>query len=179
VDNLPALSTANHPKVTGQTKHIALRYFRIRDYCGADGEPARLRCLWVPTKLNPADFFSKIVSTPDFLRLVRWIVDAPRNDRVAYQATDSAYCIMDMCELPTYGESPCQLYIDSEGHKNVMLTDEYSLSLFVLSSFFDEHGQETDELESRFACGGVEEHTTQTQHSTQHSTTLDLLTSIT
>jgi len=64
VDNLAALSTANHPKVTGQTTHIDLRYFRIRDYCGDDGEPARVRDLWVPTKLNVADFVSKILTTP-------------------------------------------------------------------------------------------------------------------
>jgi len=34
VDNLAAISTANHPKVTSTSKHLQLRVFRLRDYQG-------------------------------------------------------------------------------------------------------------------------------------------------
>jgi len=77
VDNLPAIQTANHPRVTGNTKHIALRDFRIRDYSGDCDNVPRIRVYWVPTKLNAADFFSKLPPAPDFQRLARWLVDSP------------------------------------------------------------------------------------------------------
>ena len=61
VDNEPALSTANHPKITQQTKHIRLRKYRIRDAICEDNAPPRIRCLWCPTKFNVADHFTKLL----------------------------------------------------------------------------------------------------------------------
>ena len=77
IDNEPALSAANHPKVTAQTKHIQLRHFRIRAAAGDDGEPPRVRCLWCPTKYNVADNFTKLLPKLEFPHLARFVVDTP------------------------------------------------------------------------------------------------------
>ena len=55
IDNVNALSCSNHPKQTPASKHVHLRDFRIRDYVKNEV----IRCLWVPTPLNAADFFTK------------------------------------------------------------------------------------------------------------------------
>ena len=56
VDNSAALAVSNHPKMTPQSKFIInLREFRIRDY----QQEGILRPLWIPTKLNVADGFTK------------------------------------------------------------------------------------------------------------------------
>ena len=79
LDNTAALSVANHPKQTPRSRHISLREFRIRDYCGDNNHVQCIRCLWVPTKFNVADFFTKLLASVDFPRLARFLVNAPYN----------------------------------------------------------------------------------------------------
>ena len=79
LDNTAALSVANHPKQTPRSRHISLREFRIRDYSGDNNHTQCIRCLWVPTKFNVADFFTKLLASVDFPRLARFLVNAPYN----------------------------------------------------------------------------------------------------
>jgi len=109
VDNLAALQTANHPRTNAASKHIALRQFRIRDYSGENDVTPCIRCLWVPTKLNVADFLTKLLQAVDFARLARFLVNLPPS------STDDnpALGFYLVSPLPAYGTSRTQQYLNS------------------------------------------------------------------
>ena len=111
VDNEPALSTANHPKITQQTKHIRLRELRIRDAIGDDNAPPHIRCLWCPTKFNVADHFAKLLPKLEFSRLARFVVDTPPAEiNLATKMPNQPG------SFPDHGTTPQQYYLDLFGH---------------------------------------------------------------
>lgn len=112
IDNEPSLSTACHPKITAQTKHIALREFRIRDALGDDDEPPRIRCLWCPTKFNVADHFTKILGKNDFPRLAQFLVNTPPDE---IRAAASMPGISDLPTKPSPDDQQAQFYLDAHG----------------------------------------------------------------
>ena len=63
-DNQSAINLTNAPSVTKHSHHINVRYHLIRDYT-AQGI---LRMVKVPGTDNPADLFTKTLSTPLALR---------------------------------------------------------------------------------------------------------------
>ena len=134
VDNEPALSTANHPKITAQTKHIRLREFRIRDAIGDDHAPPRIRCLWCPTKFNVADHFTKLLPQREFSRLARFVVNIPPAE--IHLATKMP---KQPGEFPKHGTSPQQYYLDVVGHNRPLnlalaLIDENIFSFYDIST---------------------------------------------
>ena len=117
IDNEPSISTACHPKITAQTKHIQLRHFRIRDAQGDDGEPTRVQCLWCPTKFNVADHFTKIPGKAEFPRLAQFLVDVPATE------------VRAAAQMPTVlpDKTPAeQLYLDIYGTHQI-LNDEWAV----------------------------------------------------
>ena len=73
VDNESALTIANHPKTTPKSKFIDLRVYRIRDY----QKDKLIRPLWIPTKLNIADGFTKTLGKELFGQFVRLLGMSP------------------------------------------------------------------------------------------------------
>ena len=69
IDNLSALRTSNHPTNAPANRHISLREFRIRDA----QEVHQVRPLFVPTELNAADVFTKLLPRDLFLRAKNWL----------------------------------------------------------------------------------------------------------
>ena len=67
LDNLAALSVANHPKHDPATRHICLREFRIRDA----HEFGQVRPYFCPGAQNCADHFTKLLDTVVHSRLLR------------------------------------------------------------------------------------------------------------
>jgi len=63
-DNQSAINLTNAPAITKHSRHINVRYHLIRDYA-AQGI---LRMVKVPGTENPADLFTKTLSTPLALR---------------------------------------------------------------------------------------------------------------
>jgi hypothetical protein len=63
-DNQSAINLTNAPSVTKHSRHINVRYHLIRDYAGQ----GILRMVKVPGTNNPADLFTKTLSTPLALR---------------------------------------------------------------------------------------------------------------
>ena len=140
IDNQPALSTANHPRVTGQTKHIALRHFRIRDYAGDGGNVPRIRCYWVPTKLNPADFFSKLLAVADFRRLARWLVDLPYDEREdAKYANAGEYYFANLSDLDEFNTHPQQLFLTHAGSVSGLIMNDKFFDLLTPNSFYNDN----------------------------------------
>jgi len=113
VDNLAAISTANHPKVTSASKHLQLRVFRLRDYQGDNNCIPRVTCFWVPTKNNVADFMSKLLKSTDFPRLGHFLVDNSykASGETEKSSSEGSYCYATMA-YPTYGTEPTQLYLN-------------------------------------------------------------------
>ena len=58
VDNQAAIALANNPVLHQRSKHIDIRYFRIREEVKAE----RIKLVYVPTGENLADIFTKAPS---------------------------------------------------------------------------------------------------------------------
>ena len=61
-DNLGATQTVNNPDTSWRTRHLDVKYFKIRDYI----KEMKLTVSHVPTHLNVADFFTKALTYPHF-----------------------------------------------------------------------------------------------------------------
>ena len=68
-DNSSAKDLAHNPVHHERTKHIDIRYHRIREFI-LDGT---ISLHYVPTQDNPADIFTKSVTVSVFKRLIRKI----------------------------------------------------------------------------------------------------------
>ena len=55
VDNQSAVFSVNNPETSQRTRHIDVRYFKVRDYIKA----LAVRVRHITTNLNVADFFTK------------------------------------------------------------------------------------------------------------------------
>ena len=60
-DNQATIFTANNPETSQRSKHLEIRWFRIRDYV----KDNLLRVRHIPTGGNVADFFTKSLQGPD------------------------------------------------------------------------------------------------------------------
>ena len=60
-DNQSAIFTAGNPETTQRSKHLEIRWFRIRDYV----QNRTLQVRHIPTGDNVADFFTKSLQGPD------------------------------------------------------------------------------------------------------------------
>ena len=60
-DNQSAIFTAGNPETTQRSKHLEIRWFRIRDYV----QNGTLQVRHIPTGDNVADFFTKSLQGPD------------------------------------------------------------------------------------------------------------------
>ena len=60
-DNQSAIFTASNPETTQRSKHLEIRWFRIRDYI----KNGLLGVRHIPTGDNVADFFTKSLQGPD------------------------------------------------------------------------------------------------------------------
>ena len=60
-DNQATIFTANNPETSQRSKHLEIRWFRIRDYV----KDLVLRVRHIPTGGNVADFFTKSLQGPD------------------------------------------------------------------------------------------------------------------
>ena len=63
-DNQGTVFTAHNPNQNQRSKHLDIRYFKVRQYI----EEKLVNVLFVPTKLNLADFFTKSLNTQSFTR---------------------------------------------------------------------------------------------------------------
>ena len=61
-DNQGTVFTAHNPNQNQRSKHLDIRYFKVRQYI----EEKLVNVLFVPTKLNLADFFTKSLNTQAF-----------------------------------------------------------------------------------------------------------------
>ena len=96
VDNSAALAVSNHPKMTPQSKFISLREFRIRDY----QQEGILRPLWIPTKLNVADGFTKSLGKTQYQQFAHLLGMSPMsNDK---HVADNVSCIMRGVKYGSY-----------------------------------------------------------------------------
>uniref|UniRef100_A0AAV1VPF8 Polyprotein n=1 Tax=Peronospora matthiolae TaxID=2874970 RepID=A0AAV1VPF8_9STRA len=75
VDNQAAISVAEHAGYKSRAKHIDLHYHFVRDAI----QDNVLKIKYVPTTQQLADFMTKSLPTPQFLKLVKLggIVDDP------------------------------------------------------------------------------------------------------
>ena len=69
VDNRAAIIVANHPVTTQESRHIALREFRIRDF----QDQSVVRVYWCPSEANLSDNMTKLMSRENFIRLKKLI----------------------------------------------------------------------------------------------------------
>ena len=60
-DNQATIFTANNPETSQRSKHLEIRWFRVRDYV----KDLTLRVRHIPTGGNVADFFTKSLQGPD------------------------------------------------------------------------------------------------------------------
>ena len=61
-DNLGATQTVNNPDTSWRTRHLDVKYFKVRDYI----REQKLTVSHVSTNLNVADFFTKALAYPLF-----------------------------------------------------------------------------------------------------------------
>jgi len=93
IDNVAALSVSNHPRQNAKSKHMNLREFRVQDYA----ESQIAHAYWIPGKLNPADVFTKLLSTTLFNQIIPTInIQVENNKYKEKQITDQIY--------PKYGQ---------------------------------------------------------------------------
>ena len=64
VDNKSVESSVNNPETSQRTRHLDMRYFKVRDYIRAQ----EIRVRHIGTKSNPADFFTKALPRSEFAR---------------------------------------------------------------------------------------------------------------
>ena len=64
VDNTAAIDVANNLGVTGRNKHYELEIHYIREQVSLQ----RTRLMWIPTKYQTADLFTKTLDKTTFLR---------------------------------------------------------------------------------------------------------------
>jgi hypothetical protein len=63
-DNQGTVFTAHNPNQNQRSKHLDIRYFKVRQYI----EDKLVNVLFVPTKLNLADFFTKSLHSQAYTR---------------------------------------------------------------------------------------------------------------
>ena len=77
VDNIRAMFLANNSVLSQQTKHISVRYHFIREYVAI----GMVKIIFVRSKLNTADIFTKILGQELFLRHRDDIMDGRNDDK--------------------------------------------------------------------------------------------------
>ena len=75
VDNKSVELSVNNPETSQRTRHLDMRYFKVRDYIRAQ----EIRVRHIGTKSNPADFFTKALPKGEFARY-RDFFGMERND---------------------------------------------------------------------------------------------------
>ena len=64
VDNQSAVFSVNNPETSQRTRHLDVRYFKVRDYI----KQQKVRVRHISTNLNVADFFTKASDSHLFSR---------------------------------------------------------------------------------------------------------------
>jgi hypothetical protein len=72
-DNLGATQTVNNPDTSWRTRHLDVKYFKIRDYI----KEMKLTVSHVPTTLNVADYFTKPLTYRDFNKFRHYLSICP------------------------------------------------------------------------------------------------------
>ena len=71
--NLGATQTVNNPDTSWRTRHLDVKYFKIRDYI----KEMKLTVSHVPTDLNVADFFTKALTYRNFAKFRNYLSICP------------------------------------------------------------------------------------------------------
>jgi len=69
-DNQAAISLATSLSVSGTSRHVVVRYARVREAVANE----TLDVIYVPTNLQYADTLTKVVSTPNFIKFLPFIL---------------------------------------------------------------------------------------------------------
>ena len=85
VDNIGAMFLANNSVLSQRTKHISVRHHFIREYV----EEGVVKIIFVKSKLNTADIFTKSLGQELFLRHRNDIMDGRNNDK--WKSTNQDY----------------------------------------------------------------------------------------
>ena len=72
-DNLGATQTVNNPDTSWRTRHLDVKYFKVRDYI----KQMKLTVPHVPTTLNVADYFTKALTYRDFNKFRQYLSICP------------------------------------------------------------------------------------------------------
>ena len=72
-DNLGATQTVNNPDTSWRTRHLDVKYFKVRDYI----KQMKLTVSHVPTTLNVADYFTKALTYRDFNKFRQYLSVCP------------------------------------------------------------------------------------------------------
>jgi hypothetical protein len=72
-DNLGATQTVNNPVTSWRTRHLDVKYFKIRDYI----KEQKLTVSHISTTLNVADFFTKALAYPMFSKFRNYLGIVP------------------------------------------------------------------------------------------------------
>jgi hypothetical protein len=72
-DNLGATQTVNNPVTSWRTRHLDVKYFKIRDYI----KEQKLTVSHISTNLNVADFFTKALAYPMFSKFRNYLGIVP------------------------------------------------------------------------------------------------------
>ena len=72
-DNLGATQTVNNPDTSWRTRHLDVKYFKIRDYI----KEMKLTVSHVSTTLNVADYFTKALTYRDFNKFRQYLSICP------------------------------------------------------------------------------------------------------
>ncbi|QRW21879.1 Copia-like polyprotein/retrotransposon [Rhizoctonia solani] len=75
-DNLAALALSEESQFHGQSKHIDIRHHFMRDLI----EKRKVATLYVPTKENLANAFTKALPAPQFSYLMQGIMGKPMSE---------------------------------------------------------------------------------------------------
>ena len=72
-DNLGATQTVNNPDTSWRTRHLDVKYFKVRDYI----KEQKLAVSHISTNLNVADFFTKALVYPQFCKFRTYLSIQP------------------------------------------------------------------------------------------------------
>ena len=75
-DNQAAISLATSLSVSGTSRHVVVRYARVREAVANE----TLDVIYVPTNLQYADTLTKVVSTPNFIKKLPFILGQSVSD---------------------------------------------------------------------------------------------------
>ena len=76
VDNVGAMFLANNPVLSQRTKHISVRHHFVREFI----EDGILKILFVKSKMNQADIFTKNLSRDLYEKHKRSIINGLKNE---------------------------------------------------------------------------------------------------